>query len=175
MRNIREANKYQTQLTEDLIKSFPDEVFSDLLEYIDSVEFIKNLVSPNIPTIDTAEKDENGLVIVDVTKPHMLENVDYFRQAAIHFKTYGKYTLLTPNPHPNSPYKLFWREEKRRCLEGYIRPDGEWITGDLYFYWNYCPILQTKRIGNSKRGERVRDFPKPWLGDYLFFHYKHSV
>lgn len=53
-----------------------------------------------------------------------------------------------------------------------VRPsDGEWIPGYLYFYWNYSPIWLVVNKKGSKQGDRVRKFPKPWLGDYIFFHY----
>ena len=44
--------------------------------------------------------------------------------------------------------------------------DGEWITGDMYFYLNYFPIIQTKIKKGSKVGERVTDFPEMWEGVY---------
>ena len=172
MSNIFKFNSHQTPLTQELIKSLPTEVYSNLLEYIDTIEFVANLIDPNIKRVKDLPKDEEGKIVVDITIPHVLEDMDYFRAAALHFQKYGRYTLLTENPHPKSPYRLFWKEEKRRCLEGHVRPDGEWIPGDLYFYWNYCPIMLTKQLGDTKKALRIKDFPKPWLGDYLFFHYK---
>jgi hypothetical protein len=103
--------------------------------------------------------------------------MNYFRQTAIHFQKHGKYTNLYPNPHPNSEYKKFWNEEKRRCLKGYIREsDGEWIPGYYYWYLNYSPINRTVDILNAqgnitKRGGREYEFPDVWDSDYLFFHY----
>ena len=63
------------------------------------------------------------------------------------------------------------REEVRRCYEGYIREsDGEWITGDMYFFLNYCPIQLTKKDPkNPSKTIRVVDFPKVWEGHYLCF------
>ena len=123
------------------------------------------------------ETDVEGKIKVDINKPHVLEDMDYFRQTAIHFQKHGKYTNLYPNPHPNSEYKKFWNEEKRRCLKGYIREsDGEWIPGYYYWYLNYSPINRTVDIldaqGNTtKRGGREYEFPDVWDSDYLFFHY----
>ena len=115
---------------------------------------------------------------MDVTKPHILEDIDFFRERALFHDKYGVYTDITPNPNPNSEYGQFWAEELRRWEKGLIRPsDGEWIPGGLYFYWNYCPIwlVEEETIvvkGRTKtKGRRVRKFPKPWLGDYLFYHY----
>ena len=44
--------------------------------------------------------------------------------------------------------------------------DGEWITGDMYFYLNYFPIIQTKMIEGTNIGDRVTDFPEVWEGVY---------
>jgi hypothetical protein len=86
-------------------------------------------------------RDDEGKIIIDVTEPHILENTDYFRPSALKFKKDGRYTDLRPNKNPNSEFGKWIREEIRRCYEGYVRPsDGEWITGDMYFFLNYCPI-----------------------------------
>ncbi len=115
---------------------------------------------------------------VDIANPHVLVDMDYFRPAAIHFEEYKKYTNLTPNPHPQSEYMQFWREEYRRCREGYIREsDGEWIPGYYYFYLNYSPIWLTEDTedqqtnSDKRKAERVYKFPKVWDSDYLFYHY----
>ena len=100
--------------------------------------------------------------------------MDYFRKAAITYETTGSYTHLYPNSNPNSQYAQFWKEEARRCREGYIREsDGEWITGYHYFYLNYCPIQKVNKTKteNSELYVRVEGFPRVYDGDYLFFHY----
>lgn len=53
--------------------------------------------------------------------------------------------------------------------------DGEWITGDMYFYLNYFPIIQTKIKKGTKVGERIIDFPEVWEGVYWRFHYWHQA
>jgi len=53
--------------------------------------------------------------------------------------------------------------------------DGEWITGDMYFYLNYFPIIQTKIVKGTKIGDRVTDFPEVWEGVYWRFHYWHQA
>lgn len=121
--------------------------------------------------------DEEGKLDYITFEMHELENMDFFRERAIYFQTHGKYTNLYPNKHPNSEYMLFWKEEARRCKEGYIRKsDGEWIPGYYYWYLNYSPILQTKDILDEKgkptgRAERIYDFPKVWDSDYMYYHY----
>lgn len=54
-----------------------------------------------------------------------------------------------------------------------MRPsDGEWVTGDFYFYINYCPIMVSRTKGaNSKVALRVSSFPEIWEANYLWFHY----
>lgn len=176
------VNQYQTPINDELKNSLNREIWGELTEYIDSVPFIKHLISPD--TVRGYAKDQprdnefyNGdRIIVDVTKPHILEDMDYFRERALFFQQNGKYTNIPPNPNPKSDYGLFWKEELRRWKYGYIREsDGEWIPGQLYFYWNYSPIWLVektgKQSGTKSKGERVRKFPKPWLGDYLFYHY----
>lgn len=53
-----------------------------------------------------------------------------------------------------------------------VRPeDGEWITGDMYFYLNYCPIIQSKVRKGTKQADRITAMPEVWEGIYLRFHY----
>lgn len=166
-------NEYQSSLEELNIKSYPQEVQEQFFDFINNVPFIKHLISPTRLKAKDLPKDEEGKIIIDLTKPHILEDMDYFRQTAIHFQNNGCYTKLRPNPNPNSEYGKWIREEIRRCYEGYIREsDGEWITGDMYFFLNYCPIQLTKKDPKNKNKTiRVVDFPKVWEGHYYVFHY----
>lgn len=164
-------NHLQTKLTPELLKSLKPDVRGDLVEYITSIDFISNLASDKRKYAKDLEKDDTGKIRVDITNPHILENMDYFRQSAIYYQSHGTYTHLYPSKAPNSEYSKFWKEEARRCREGMVRDDGEWITGYYYFYLNYSPIQKViERIG-SKRGDRVTDFPNPYDGDYLYTHY----
>ncbi len=164
-------NKLQTPIESDLVDSLSREEKAELIDILSSSVFIQNLTSPLRKTTDKANRVD-GKIVIDLTNPHILEDMDYFRQAAIHYQTHGVYTHLHKNTHPFSEYSKYWKEEIRRCLEGLVRPDGEWITGDYYWYLNYSPIPLSKRVkGNKKRADRVVDFPKVYDGDYLFFHY----
>lgn len=166
------TNEFQTAVTKDFLLSMPEEVAEQLLDFIQNVDYIKNLISPNRLRAKDLPRDPNGRIIVDLTNPHILEDMDYFRPAALHFKKHGCYTFLRPNPNPNSEYKKWIDEEKRRCREGYVRPsDGEWVTGYMYWYMNYCPIMLTKITEGKKKADRVEDFPETWEGIYLRFHY----
>ena len=136
------TNEFQTEITKDFLMTLPDEVAEQLLDFIQNVEYIKNLISPTRRRAKDMPHDEQGRVIVDLANPHILENMDYFRPAALHFEEHGCYTFLRPNPNPNSEYSKWIHEEKRRCREGYVREyDGEWVTGYMYYFINYCPMM----------------------------------
>ena len=164
-------NKYQTKYSKEYLESLPKEVQEQYYDFITNVPYIKYLLSDNRPYARDLPKDEEGKIIVDITKPHILEDTDYFRPSAIHYQQYGCFTKLKPNANPNSEYGKWIREEVRRCWEGYVRPsDGEWITGDMYFFLNYCPIQLIKKDSNGK-SIRTIDFPKFWDGHYYKSHY----
>jgi hypothetical protein len=165
-------NEYQSSLEELQLSTYPEEVQEQFFNFTNNSPFIKYMISEGRPRAKDLERDSEGKIIVDVSHPHILEDMDYFRPAALFFKEHGCYTHLRPNPNPNSEYgKWFW-EEIRRCREGYVRPsDGEWVPGSLYFFLNYCPIPQTKTVKGSKRGARVIDFPEFWEGIYWRLHY----
>lgn len=165
-------NKYQTELTEKLMNTLPQEVQEQLLETLTTVEFVKRLISPNRPYARDLPRDEKGRIIVDITNPHIIENADYFRQPALHFLKYGCYTFLKPNSNPNSEFRKHWDEEKRRCYEGYVREsDGEWVTGFNYWFMNYCPMMVNKLIEGRKKAIRTEAFPFFFEGIYWRFHY----
>lgn len=177
-------NKYQTELTEELMNTLPQEVQEQLLETLTTVEFVKRLISPNRPYARDLPRDEKGRIIVDITNPHIIEDADYFRQPAIHFLKHGCYTFLKPNSNPNSEFRKHWDEEKRRCYEGYVREsDGEWVTGFNYWFMNYCPMMVNKLIEGRKKAIRTEAFPFFFEGIYWRFHYlwqareggKHSI
>jgi hypothetical protein len=167
-----EMNKYQTELTEELMNTLPQEVQEQLLETLTTVEFVKRLISPNRPYARDLPRDEKGRIIVDITNPHIIEDADYFRQPALHFLKYGCYTFLKPNSNPNSEFRKHWDEEKRRCYEGYVREsDGEWVTGFNYWFMNYCPMMVNKLIEGRKKAIRTEAFPFFFEGIYWRFHY----
>lgn len=101
-------------------------------------------------------------------------NTAKFRQAAIFFQEHGCYTLA---PRGTTDYNAYWEQETQRCLNGYVAPDGDSITGYHYFYLNYSPIMKleeveyTDRNGNKRtRRERIFGFPRFWDYDYYYFH-----
>lgn len=165
-------NEFQTSLEDLHIDKEPQEIQDQFFDFINNVPYIRNLVSTKRLRAKDLPRDNEGRIIIDLTNPHILENMDYFRPTAIHYKTTGRVSNLRPNPNPNSEYGKWIREEVRRCNEGYVREsDGEWITGDYYFFLNYCPILLSKIQEGSRKALRVWDFPEVWEGHYLKFHY----
>ena len=166
------VNEFQTPINKELLDPLPDEVKEQFLDFISSVEYIKRLISPDRKRAKDLPRDDKGRIIVDLANPHILEDMDYFRPSAIHYEKHGCYTFLRPNPNPNSEYKKWFDEEKRRCREGYVREsDGEWVTGYMYWYINYCPIMLTKVEKGRKKAIRTEGFPQIWEGVYLRFHY----
>lgn len=169
-------NEYQTPLTDELLGSLPEEVKEELLETMNSVPLIKRLISPTREYAKDRPRDEQGRIIVDLANPHILEDMDYFRQPALHFMKHGCYTFLKPNSNPNSEYRKYWDEEMRRCREGYVREsDGEWVTGFLYWFLNYCPMMVNKVIPGTRKAVRVESFPFFFEGIYWRFHYLHQA
>ena len=151
------------------LNNAPSDIRMELFDFVENIEMLQWMIkSPDERGYAKDKpKDDKGRIIVDITKPHILENMDFFRERAIHFQKHGKYTNLYPNPHPKSEYKKFWDEETRRCIHGLVREsDGEWIPGYYYFYLNYFPIMRTNETGEGKRAERVYDFVDIWDSDY---------
>ena len=165
-------NEYQTPIEELMLESLPEEIQEQFWDFFYNVPFIQTLVSPKRCRAIDLPKDSQGRIIVDITKPHILEDMDYFRPAALHYQKYGCYTNLRPNGNPNSEFGRWIKEEVRRCREGYVREsDGEWVTGDYYYFLNYAPMQLVKKDSkNSKKGKRGFDFPRVWEGHYYKSH-----
>lgn len=173
-------NRFQTELTEELVNSLPQEVQDQLFDIINNVEFVKRLISPTREHAKDRPRDDRGRIIVDLANPHILENMDYFRPSALHYEKYSTFTNLRPNANPNSEYGKWIREERRRIWEGYVREsDGEWVTGYMYWFLNYSPMMLSKireykdkngKKRKSKRADRVEALPECWEGIYWRFH-----
>lgn len=166
------TNAYQTPVTKEWLAQFPDEVTEQFLDFVDTVPLIKYMIGTDRKCAKDLPRDEKGRIIVDITHPHILEDMDYFRPAAKFYEQNGCYSLLKPNSNPNSEYGKWFNEEVRRCREGYVREsDGEWVTGQMYWYLNYCPIMLNRLAPGSNIYVRVEEFPDFWEGIYYRFHY----
>ena len=168
-------NSIQSTFEELRVEDNPKEVVEQFYDFLTNIPFIQNLISGERKRACDLPRDADGKIEVSITNPHILEDMDYFRPAAIHFQKHGCYTQLRPNPNPNSQYGKWIREEIRRSWHGYVRPsDGEWIPGDYYYYLNYCPIQLIKKLPNGQ-SIRTIDFPRVWDGQYLVQHYLYNA
>lgn len=167
-----QTNEYQTPITKGLLSQYPDEVREQFMEFISTVPFIQNLISPSRPRIEELPRDEQGKAIVDITNPPTFENADYFRQSALYFLKEGVYTKLRPNPNPNSEYRKFWDMEIERCYNGLLREsDGMWIPGYLYWFLNYCPMMINEYQKGKKKAIRKEGFGSFFEGIWLRYLY----
>lgn len=159
MITLIETNEYQTPITEELLSQYPEEVVKQFTEMVNIVPFIKNLINPNRPKIEDLPRDKEGRAIIDITNPPIYKDADYFRQPALFYLKNNCYTKLRPNSNPNSEYRKYWREELRRCREGLIRQsDGMYVTGFLYWFLNYCPMMVNFYKEGQKKAIRKESF-----------------
>jgi hypothetical protein len=101
-------------------------------------------------------------------------NTQVFREEAEHFKRHGFYC---GDPVGSQAHLEYWREQLRRCKEGYTVGDCT-ITGDHYGYLNFAQIKLTDesdqvRVVKSqkgKSGKKIITFPDFWDGDYDYWH-----
>jgi hypothetical protein len=171
MGEIIKTNAFQTPITKELLDQYPEEVQEQFLDFIDTVPLLKWMIGDR-PRAKDLPRDNQGRIIVDITHPHILEDMDYFRPAARFYEENGCYSFLKPNANPNSEYGKWFTEEVRRCRDGYVREsDGEWVTGDMYFFMNYCPIMLNRKSETSGIYLRVEGFPDFWEGIYYRYHY----
>jgi hypothetical protein len=91
-------------------------------------------------------------------------NTEVFREEARKFQRYNAYCL---DPWGSPDWFTYWQEQRNRIINGYTS-GGVKITGDHYFYLNFCPILKVEDM-NAKKSAKVTDFPDFWDGDYNYF------
>ena len=91
-------------------------------------------------------------------------NSQVFREDALHFQKHGYYCA---DPWGSPAWYEYWNDRRNRIINGYTS-QGVKITGDHYFYLNFCPIMKTEDT-TSKKSKKVRDFPDFWDGDYEYF------
>ena len=177
-----QTNSVTTSRTDKILDLLDSRSKADFSDAFERILLLQRLTSSNRGCAKDRPRDNKGKIIVDLENPHILENMDYFRERAIYYQEHGVYTHIYPNHAPNSEYRKFWDEERRRCREGYVREsDGEWISGYFYYYLNYSPIDIVREedalddaidnLEDNVRSERIEDFPDVWDGDYIFFHY----
>lgn len=154
----------------------PDEVRTQFMDCITNIPFVKHMIGTERKRACELPRDSEGKIIIDITQPHILEGMDYFRPAAKFYEENGCYTLLKPNKAKGSEFQKWFKEEKRRCLEGYVREsDGEWVTGYMYFYLNYAIIKLNRQSERTGVWHQVESLPDFWEGVYYGFHAAHQA
>lgn len=195
MKLLTDCNEFNTPLTDEIIEKYiPKKEFgeaiqkeakSELIKFVGGIKFIRNLISKDrkrakdlkrylnpLAVSDKLVEDSKGRIKVDVVNPHILEDMDYFRQTRINLDTTGRYCPHRPSGNRLSAYYVFWKEERRRCWEGYTREsDGEWITGNNYYYWNFGTIQIAVVDHETNSADRIDAAPNVYDGDYWFYHY----
>ncbi len=81
----------------------------------------------------------------------------------------------TPYLEGTTAWKQFWRQEHDRCIHGYEPeidgvPCGIRITGEHYFYLNYCRIVQKYEDPVTGKVTKREDFPEFLSMDFYWFH-----
>ena len=76
--------------------------------------------------------------------------------------------------HPDDPrYIDYWREEKKRCIEGIWRKQfGKWMhmPGCLYFYGKFGIIIDTDKF--TKKTEKIRPFIHDLEWEQAFYYWE---
>ena len=91
-------------------------------------------------------------------------NTEVFREEAKHFEKYGYYC---PDPWGSPSWQMYWEEQMNRCIRGY-EVGGAKVTGDHYFYMNFCPIMRVEKGAGGRKAKKLAGFPDFWDGDYNF-------
>lgn len=171
-----QTNKFQTPINEGTLSKYPEEVREQFMDFVSTVPFIQNLISPSRPRIEDLPRDNKGRAIVDITNPPIYKDADYFRQPALHFLKHGCYTFLRPNSNPNSEYRKFWDREIDRCYNGLLRlSDGMWIPGYMYWLLNYCPMMINEYQKNRKKAIRKEGFAYFFEGIWYRYLYLYNA
>lgn len=166
------TNKYQTPITDELVDSLPSEVKEQFLDFVTNVQFIRRLISPDRPYIKDLPRDKHGRAIIDLVNPPIVTDTDYFLETRKFYQQHGVYSLLRPNRNPNSEYGRWLRRERDRCWRGMVRKsDGAWITGLMYFFMNYAPMMINEKVEGANYSNRVEGFGDFWEGIFWRYHY----
>ena len=84
-------------------------------------------------------------------------------------RIYTETGSYTEYPKGSKPYADFWREQLRRCTEGYTV--GKYrITGDHYFFLNFYRMSIVDDTAKAASGDE-ESFPKFAVEQYKWFHY----
>lgn len=95
--------------------------------------------------------------------------VDYFQKTkefSYLAEQYNKTGMYTNSIVGTIEYLEFWQDVRDICINGFTNSCGQTITGQHFFYLNFCPILGL----NEKTGKKSKIFPRFIDLDYEFFH-----
>ena len=98
----------------------------------------------------------------------MFTKTDEFRKAALEYMDSGLYTRALPG---TKDYYEYWDNQRHRCVYGYTVGDVT-ITGNHYFYLNFCPIdrsVEEVLPDGTVLAKRERTFPAFYDGDFKYF------
>lgn len=110
-------------------------------------------------------------MIVKIKRDYKWIDTYKFSPSAIKWQKEGTYCS---EPRGTMEYDDFWEQEYRRCLQGYTvkgvcGTKDRRITGDHYFFLNYCPI-QVIENTNSKSANQITGFPSFIDIQYDLYH-----
>lgn len=98
-----------------------------------------------------------------VTEVAKFECSKEFSYLADYFNKHGFYTLLKED---TDEYEEFWKDVRQKCLYGFTNSKGIRITGNHFFYLNFCRISAL----NISIGKKTEMFPMFIDLDYDYFH-----
>ena len=91
---------------------------------------------------------------------------DWFREDAKNKLRTGRYSGLIIG---SKTHRDFWKERKRRCIEGY-ESNGYRLTGDNYFWLNFYRLKDSEEGAKASSGRNLA-FPRFFVFQYEYFHY----
>lgn len=96
------------------------------------------------------------------------EDVRGILASRINFEEHGYYCNYNLG---SSDWIRFWKEERSRCLNGYGY-NGLRVTGDYYFYLNYCRLTRAILDSNGEYIESGEGFADFRDSDYEFYWHR---
>jgi hypothetical protein len=82
---------------------------------------------------------------------------------------FTKHNVYCHIPEDTEEYKEFWKDVKQKCIHGMENSVGQKVSGDHFFYLNFCPILSQSEDEETKRKKKSFNFPKFVDLDYEYF------
>ena len=98
----------------------------------------------------------------------MFKKTDEFRKEALRYMEDGVYTRALPG---TKDYYEYWDDQRHKCIYGYTVGETT-ITGNHYFYLNFCPIdrsVEEVLPDGTILAKRERTFPAFYDGDFKYF------